>query len=152
MHVITRKRLQEFGRKYPDCRAALDSWPIFSVPQTEADYNRLTATLDHLIDEVGEDESHPLASLMDTLGTLIEAYEDIHIPEPEVQPGDMLKFLLEAHGLAADDVPELGPRKEVRAILAGKNPLEPEQILKLCLRFHVHPSVFVNDNNRSSKL
>jgi hypothetical protein len=32
-------------------------------------------------DEVGEDENHPLASLMDVLGVLIEKYEDEHVPE-----------------------------------------------------------------------
>jgi len=34
-----------------------------------------------LIDGIGEDENHPLASLMDILGTLIEKYEDEHITE-----------------------------------------------------------------------
>ncbi len=29
---------------------------------------------------VGNDESHPLASLMDLLGLLVEKYEDEHIP------------------------------------------------------------------------
>ncbi|KHE94074.1 MAG: hypothetical protein SCABRO_00152 [Candidatus Scalindua brodae] len=37
--------------------------------------------LDSLIDEVGEDEDHPLASLMDIIGTLIEKYETDHVPE-----------------------------------------------------------------------
>ncbi|VXD15300.1 hypothetical protein [Planktothrix paucivesiculata] len=37
--------------------------------------------LDQLIDEVGENEEHPLASLMDILGILIEHYENEHIPE-----------------------------------------------------------------------
>jgi HTH-type transcriptional regulator/antitoxin HigA len=37
--------------------------------------------LDDLIDEVGEDEDHPLASLMEVLSVLIEKYEDEHIPE-----------------------------------------------------------------------
>jgi HTH-type transcriptional regulator/antitoxin HigA len=37
--------------------------------------------LDDLIDEVGEDETHPLASLMDVIGVLIERYEDEHVPE-----------------------------------------------------------------------
>jgi mRNA interferase HigB len=32
-------------------------------------------------DDVGEDENHPLASLMDVLGVLIEKYEDEHVPE-----------------------------------------------------------------------
>jgi HTH-type transcriptional regulator/antitoxin HigA len=41
----------------------------------------LVALLDSLIDEVGEDESHPLASLMEILGVLIEGYEEKHVPQ-----------------------------------------------------------------------
>ena len=52
-----------------------------SVPHTEEEYGRLVSLLDSLIDEVGEDESHPLASLMEVLGVLIEKYEDEHVPE-----------------------------------------------------------------------
>ncbi len=33
------------------------------------------------IKEIGEDETHPLASLMEVIGTLIEKYEDKHVPE-----------------------------------------------------------------------
>jgi HTH-type transcriptional regulator/antitoxin HigA len=51
------------------------------VPHTEAEYERLVAMLNELIDEVGEDETHPLASLMEVIGTLIEKYEDEHVPE-----------------------------------------------------------------------
>jgi len=51
------------------------------VPHTEAEYNRLVAMLDKLIDEVGEDETHPLASLMDVLSALIENYENANVPE-----------------------------------------------------------------------
>jgi hypothetical protein len=32
--------------------------------------------LDRLTDKVGEDENHPLASLMDVLGVLIQKYEN----------------------------------------------------------------------------
>lgn len=42
---------------------------------------QLIALLDSMIDEVGEDESHPLASLMEVVGVLIEKYEDEHVPE-----------------------------------------------------------------------
>lgn len=41
--------------------------------------------LDGLIDEVGEDESHPLASLIEIVGVLIEKYEDEHVPELSVE-------------------------------------------------------------------
>ena len=37
--------------------------------------------LDDLIDVVGEDENHPLASLMEVIGVLIEKYEKEHVPE-----------------------------------------------------------------------
>ena len=52
-----------------------------SVPHSEPEYRRLVAFLDRLIDEVGEDEKHPLASLMEVVGVLIERYEDEHVPE-----------------------------------------------------------------------
>ncbi|MCB1235777.1 MAG: hypothetical protein KDM91_11975 [Verrucomicrobiae bacterium] len=51
------------------------------VPHTEADCDRLASFLDDLIDEVGEDEGHPLASLMEVVGALIQTYEDRNIPE-----------------------------------------------------------------------
>ena len=54
------------------------------VPHTEADYDRLVSILDRLIDQGGEDEHHPLASLMEVLGALIENYETEHNPELEL--------------------------------------------------------------------
>ena len=69
----------------PDVTNLATHWPDISstlfVPHTEAEYSRLVALLDGLIDEVGEDETHPLASLMEILGVLIEQYEDEHVPE-----------------------------------------------------------------------
>ena len=61
------------------------AWPPISravrAPYTDADHRDLVQLLDRLTDEVGEDENHPLASLMDVLGVLIEKYEDEHVPE-----------------------------------------------------------------------
>ena len=60
-------------------------WPEVAswlfVPHTDDEYQRLVALLDSLIDRVGEDEAHPLASLMEVVGVLIERYEDEHVPE-----------------------------------------------------------------------
>ena len=55
--------------------------PWLFVPHTDDEYQRLVALLDSLIDLVGEEETHPLASLMEVIGTLIERYEDEHVPE-----------------------------------------------------------------------
>lgn len=69
----------------PDITTAVTHWPEMAntlfVPHTEAEYRRLVAVLDALIDEVGEDESHSLASLVEILGVLIEHYEAEHVPE-----------------------------------------------------------------------
>jgi HTH-type transcriptional regulator/antitoxin HigA len=51
------------------------------IPRDEASYQYLVDWLDQLIDEVGENEAHPLASLMDILGVLIEQYENDRVPE-----------------------------------------------------------------------
>jgi len=60
-------------------------WPsvedLLFVPHNEQEYERLVGLLNALIDEVGEDESHPLASLMELVGVLIEKYEDEYVPE-----------------------------------------------------------------------
>lgn len=64
---------------------ALNRWPelaeVVFIPHTEAEYEKLVAILDRVIDDVGENESHPLASLAEILGVLVERYEDEHVPE-----------------------------------------------------------------------
>ena len=60
-----------------------EAWPPISravrVPHTDTDYREVGELLDRVTDEVGKDENHPLASLMDVLGVLIEKYEDEHV-------------------------------------------------------------------------
>ena len=51
------------------------------MPQNDLEYDQLVVLLDDLIDEVGEDESHPLASFMDVVGVLIENFEIQHVAE-----------------------------------------------------------------------
>ena len=70
-------QLEEIAKTWPDMQ------PIFSVPHDQKHYNKLVSLLDTLIDEVGNNEKHPLASLMETIGSLIETYESRHINEIE---------------------------------------------------------------------
>ena len=55
------------------------------VPHSDEEYQQLVALLDSLVEAVGENESHPLASLLEIVGVLIEKYEDEHIPELTVE-------------------------------------------------------------------
>jgi HTH-type transcriptional regulator/antitoxin HigA len=72
-----------------DVNKTADAWSSLAgtvfVPHTEEEYQQLVALLDGLIDEVGENESHPLASLMEVISILIEKYEDEHVPELTVE-------------------------------------------------------------------
>ena len=51
------------------------------IPQNDLEYDKLVALLDDLIDEVGEDESHPLASFVDVIGVIIQNFETQHVAE-----------------------------------------------------------------------
>jgi HTH-type transcriptional regulator/antitoxin HigA len=51
------------------------------ILQNHNDYNKVVSFLDSLTDIVGENEKHPLASLMELVGVLIEQYENLNVPE-----------------------------------------------------------------------
>ena len=116
--------------------------PLFSI-RNEKEYDKAVATLNELIDEVGTDEKHSLYGLLDTLGTVIHAYEDEHHPIPECSGVEMLQFLMEEHQLEPSDLPELGTPDTVLAILEGESDLTVKHVHALALRFKVAPAVFV---------
>ena len=126
---------------------AIKVWPVvskvLSTFETEQQYNKAVGWLDELIDEASENEVPLIESLIDTLGTLIKDYEDRNIPEPEADPVDCLKFLMEEHNLKPSDLPEIGSQEVVSDILSGKRPLAVGQIKALSERFNVSPAVFI---------
>ena len=75
MTAMSIAQIQDTKRYWPRVSATLH------IPHNEAEYRELVALLDSLVDEVGEDETHALASLMELISVLIERYEDQHIPE-----------------------------------------------------------------------
>jgi HTH-type transcriptional regulator / antitoxin HigA len=119
------------------------NYPIFSVPHNEKDYNKLVSLLDSLIDKVGNNENHPLSSLMETIGSLIETYESQYIKEIGGNPIDALNALMEEHGLKQSDLSDIGSQGVVSEILSGKRQLNVRQIKMLANRFHVSPAVFI---------
>jgi HTH-type transcriptional regulator/antitoxin HigA len=113
------------------------------VPTNESEFDQLVNLLDEITDIVRDDESHPLANMMDVLGVLIEAYEDQHIPEPEGDGVSVLKYLMAEYGLRQKDLSELGSQGVVSEILNGKRELNLRQIRALGERFKVPASVFI---------
>ena len=116
--------------------------PLFLI-RNEDEYDKAVATLNGLIDEVGTDEKHPLYELLDTLGTVIHAYENKHHPIPDCSGVEMLKFLMEEHQLDPSDLSELGLPNTVSEILEGKRELTVKHIHALAARFQINPAVFI---------
>ena len=116
--------------------------PLLSL-RNEQEYDQAVERLNRLLDEVGTNEQHPLYTLLDTLGTLIHAYEEEHHPIPECSGVDVLRFLMDEHDLTQSDLPEIGSQGVVSEILRGKRELNVRQIRALAKRFHVSPGVFI---------
>lgn len=132
MTVLTRELQTHWARVYP----------LLSI-RTESEYVAAVARLNDLLDEVGTDEQHPLYGLLDTLGVLIDVYEQQHHPMPVASGAEMLRFFMEEHDLTQSDLPEVGSQGVVSEILSGKRELNVRQIRALASRFHVSPGVFV---------
>jgi len=80
---------------------------------------------------------------IELLTLLISRYEEEHYPLPKVCAADVLRFLLERHGLKQRDIAqELGGESVVSEILSGKRKLNTTQIERLSERFHVSPAAF----------
>lgn len=123
-----------------------DHWatirPLLTI-RNEREYDQAIKRLNSLLDEIGTNERHPLYGLLDTLGTLIHAYEEKHHALPESSGADMLRFFMDEHGLTQSDLPEVGSQGVMSEILNGNRELNVRQIRALARRFHVSPAVFI---------
>jgi HTH-type transcriptional regulator/antitoxin HigA len=124
----------------------LASWknigPLLTI-RNENEFDAAVERMNELLDEIGTDESHPLYSLLDTLGTLIQAYEEEHHSIPEAKGAEVLRLLMDEHGLTQSDLPEVGSQGVVSEILSGKRELNVRQIRAMAERFKVSPAAFV---------
>ncbi len=122
-------------------------WPSVSdyltVPHNKKEYLKLCNTLDNLIDEVRNNEKHPLSSLMETIGLLISKYEDEHYRVKDISGINTLKELMNENNLKQTDLKEIGSQGVISEILNGKRELNIRQIKLLSEKFNVSPSVFI---------
>jgi HTH-type transcriptional regulator / antitoxin HigA len=116
--------------------------PLGSI-RTKKEYERAVGLLDAILDEIGEDEKHPMAELADAIGVFVERYEAEHSPIPAGKPADVLRFLMAEHGLRQSDFANIGSQGVISELLAGKRELNTRQIRKLAKRFGVSAAVFV---------
>ena len=133
----------------PDAQAILRAWLPFkrlvgvTSVRTRKDYAQARATIDALLDEVGDDETHPLADVLDYIADQVKAYEEDRFQIPEAAPGEVLRFLMEQHGLKQEDLRDCAPQSRISDILAGKRSISKEIAKRLAQRFHVRADVFL---------
>ena len=130
--------LAQVARSFEAFRAAAG----FGATRNEADYARAMSLIDAILDTTRddlarEDSAHPLSPLLDFLTAAIHDYEAGHHTISNAPPREVLRFLMEQHGLSQSDLLEVGDQSVVSQILAGRRILNTRQIATLAQRFQI---------------
>jgi HTH-type transcriptional regulator / antitoxin HigA len=133
----------------PEVSAILRAWLPFkqligvTSVRTKADYRQARATLEVLLNEVGDDENHPLAEVLDYLADKLRAYEDERSPIPAAPPQDVLRLLMEQHGLKQSDMADCAPQGRISDVLSGRRAISKALAQRLAQRFGVRADLFL---------
>jgi|LSQX01.3.fsa_nt_gb HTH-type transcriptional regulator/antitoxin HigA len=131
---------------FEQIRNALGLVPFLTRIENAQDYKQALAMMDELIDSYDANRT-----LIDILAASIEAWED-SAPEfaefnsavSKLDGIDVLKTLMEQHGLGVNDLPELGSKSTVSKLLnrSEGRKLNRNHIEALSCRFGMSPAVF----------
>ena len=121
--------------------------PLLAI-RNGREYDAAVAQLNDLVDEVGDHPKDPRYRFIETLSVLIEVYDEKHHGIPDASGVEMLKFLMEQHGLSQAELPEIGSQGVVSEILRGKRELNVRQIEALSRRFHLPAGAFFPELER----
>jgi HTH-type transcriptional regulator / antitoxin HigA len=115
----------------------------FSSIRTAKDYKRASSVMNQLLDEVGENENHPLADVLDYLANQISGYEADHATIPDAPPSEVLRFLMQQHGLSQSDLADCAPQSRISEVLNGRREISKELAKTLAKRFELNVGVFI---------
>jgi HTH-type transcriptional regulator/antitoxin HigA len=111
------------------------------VIRNEAELKEYTDALFHLT--ANSKPSRLELDAIELLSLLIERYEERYAV-PEASPAEVLRFLMERHGLTQRDLcPEIGSESLVSLILSGKRNLTVAHMHALAKRFNVPAAAFM---------
>jgi HTH-type transcriptional regulator / antitoxin HigA len=124
--------------------AISDALGLSAPVRDEAHYDELLSFVDEAFERFGDDDRHPIFSLVAIVGDRIREYEARVHPWPELAPPALLHELMNEHGLTQSDLPEVGTQSVVSNILAGTRKLNLRQVKALSGRFGVPMEAFVD--------
>lgn len=119
---------------------------VFKKPENVTEYSKLEKILDKLIDEVRDNEKHPLAMVMHIIGENLEHYDNEHYPEigHNINEVEMIKYFMKSHNLNQTDLADIfGGQANVSKYLNGERALSKSQILGLKRKFGISADFFV---------
>lgn len=107
-------------------------------PIRDADhYERMVELADSLVESRQAGDGGELEGLFGIVCELISDYDRQHYPLPDAPPREVLRFLMQQHGLTQADLPEVGNQSVVSQILSGRRLLNARQISALVTRFGI---------------
>ena len=110
------------------------------VIDSDAELKRARALADRLM---ASDDPADIARL-EAQARLIEAYEQKRWPAGMPRTADIVRFLMDQHGLSrADMIPILGTASRVSEVLSGKKGLSMTMVQRLRARFGVPADVLL---------
>jgi HTH-type transcriptional regulator / antitoxin HigA len=116
--------------------------PITPI-RTEEDYQQMVRLANSLSDHLNGSENDPLADLFAIVTDLIEIWEAQHVTIPKGEPREVLRHLLETHGLKQKDLIGIASPTVVSDILAGRRAISKKVAKALAVRFHTDVSAFL---------
>ncbi|MGA7782000.1 MAG: transcriptional regulator [Paraburkholderia sp.] len=117
---------------------------VFLKPiRDEKDYQAMQLLAKDLSDYLGGEEENPLADLLEVVSTLIQVWEARNVSIPKAEPREVLRHLLETHGLKQKDLAGIASPTVVSDILAGRRAISKNVAKGLAARFHADVSVFL---------
>jgi HTH-type transcriptional regulator/antitoxin HigA len=143
------RSIQSRNAASPDAQAILRAWTPFkrlvgvTTVRNEKDYAKAMATIDALLEEVRGDDAHPLAEVLDYLSEQVRAFEAKRFPIAHAEPREVLRLLMDQHGLRQEDLSECAPQGRISEILAGRRAISKEVAKRLAQRFGVPADVFL---------
>ncbi|MFM0504612.1 helix-turn-helix domain-containing protein [Paraburkholderia caffeinilytica] len=122
---------------------ALQSKVSIKPIRNEHEYEQMMQLANALTKYPQCDMGNPLADLLDLLSTLIGCWESRHVALPSAEPREVLRHLLETHGLKQKDLADIASPTVVSDILAGRRAISKNVAKALAVRFRTDVSVFL---------
>ncbi|MEC5406617.1 transcriptional regulator [Paraburkholderia sp. MPAMCS5] len=123
--------------------AALQAQLPITPIRNEHDYQTMAELADALAGHLNGNQSEPLADLLAIMSDLVSNWKARHVTIPKAEPREVLRHLLETHGLKQKDLMGIASPTVVSDILAGRRSISKKVAKALAQRFQTDVSAFL---------